>query len=339
MAYSDENTILLSWEKVPFAKGYDIFKNGILYTDSIIDSTTFADSNVDTSIENTFEIRAYDENQKTIGKSFETKLHAISQPENKDLVMKFQLGNNSYFVNGQEQTQMNTAPIIKNGRTFLVIRHITDEVGAKISWDDVEKKVTIISKNAKTIELWIGKPVALVDGIETKIDSEDKEIVPIISEGRTLLPLRFVSDNLGATDTLWNAETKEIELIWSNFNKVYPYTFLKIENKLSGVVLTDQLGYEWSEAKYETIEKPFLKVEYRLSVIESENTIQFEPLNITQFENNKSFTGTVTSNAASELSIQSTTGGNRHFQIFSKAISLAFQKKQLLQYLLMKQKR
>jgi hypothetical protein len=63
------------------------------------------------------------------------------------------------------------------------------------------------------LELWIGRNVAELNGQSTPIDS-DAEIVPIIVNGRTLLPLRFVVEAL-ALDVQWNAASKTVTIAWT----------------------------------------------------------------------------------------------------------------------------
>jgi len=123
----------------------------------------------------------------------------------------FHLENSFYTINGIEY-QMDTHPLIRQDRTFLPIRFVIDPIGAFLSWEGHERKVVIEIENKK-IELWIDKPMAKVNGIDTPIDT-DPEVMPFILQGRTMLPIRFIAENLGA-QVNWDAETKEIEIIWT----------------------------------------------------------------------------------------------------------------------------
>ena len=86
-----------------------------------------------------------------------------------------------------------TVPVIVKGRTLVPIRAIIEEMGGSISWDGTERKVTITLKNTK-IELWIDKKSALVNGATKELDVE-----PQIINSRTMIPLRFVTENLGCS--------------------------------------------------------------------------------------------------------------------------------------------
>lgn len=120
------------------------------------------------------------------------------------VVMRFYIDNNKYTVNNAEK-EMDTTPIIKGGKTFLPIKYVTENIGAQVIWDDVAKKVTITS-GKKTIVLFVNKDVAKIDGNLAMVDA-----IPFISEGRTMLPLRFVSENLGLK-VAWEPVKKEVTL-------------------------------------------------------------------------------------------------------------------------------
>ena len=82
-----------------------------------------------------------------------------------------------------------------SNRTLIPARFIVEPIGGSITFNQEEQKVTIERKE-NCIELWIGKSVAVVNGEEVKIDPSSS-LSPIIKYGRTFLPLRFVSENIG----------------------------------------------------------------------------------------------------------------------------------------------
>lgn len=97
------------------------------------------------------------------------------------------------------------APEIKNDRTMLPIRVIAEALGAKVTWNEVEQKVTI-AEDDLTIEIFIGQPFATVNGKPVQLDAP-----AYIANGRTYLPLRFVAENLGAT-VEWNAADSSVTI-------------------------------------------------------------------------------------------------------------------------------
>jgi photosystem II stability/assembly factor-like uncharacterized protein len=125
--------------------------------------------------------------------------------------IKLQIGSASFTLNG-ETKYLDSPPIIKNGRTMLPIRAVVEALGGKVGWDAAAKKVTV-TLGSNTLELWIGKNTAKVNGMSKLIDSTNSKVVPEIINGRTMLPLRFVTENLGAT-VLWNGDTQTITITY-----------------------------------------------------------------------------------------------------------------------------
>lgn len=89
------------------------------------------------------------------------------------------------------------APILKNNRILVAFRPIAEYMDATLQWDAKNKKVTIIRKGKK-VEITNGQKVGYVNGVKKNLD----ESVQII-DGRVYVPLRFVSESLGA-QVSWN---------------------------------------------------------------------------------------------------------------------------------------
>ena len=91
------------------------------------------------------------------------------------------------------------APKIENDRTMLPARFVAENLGAKVEWDGEKQLVTITGKNLKTDEnvtilITIGSATVKVNGKEIKLDSP-----AFIENDRTYTPIRFISENLGAS--------------------------------------------------------------------------------------------------------------------------------------------
>ncbi len=131
-------------------------------------------------------------------------------------VIILQIGNPYMTVNGVSQEidpGRGTKPVIKNNRTLFPIRAIVEAIGGTIEWEATERKVTI-NLGDKTVELWIGKNIAKVNNIATPIDINSK-VVPEIINSRTMLPLRFIAENLGCKVN-WEASSQTITIIYPN---------------------------------------------------------------------------------------------------------------------------
>jgi len=143
-----------------------------------------------------------------------TSSHTIEATFEKEItqtVIILQIGKSNFTVNGISNT-LDSPPVIKNSRTLLPIRAVIEALGGSVSWDATERKVTV-SLSSTTIELWIGKSTAKVNGIDTPIDSTNNKVVPEIINSRTMLPLRFVTENLGC-DVQWDGTMKTITIIY-----------------------------------------------------------------------------------------------------------------------------
>jgi len=126
-------------------------------------------------------------------------------------IIQLTIGNTTMYVDGKPAS-LEAAPIILNSRTLLPIRAVVEAAGGTIAWNASAQKVTIVRKGT-TVELWIGKNVAKLNGKSVNIDSNAK-VVPVIRNGRTLLPLRFIAEAL-ALDVQWNATTQTITITYT----------------------------------------------------------------------------------------------------------------------------
>jgi len=126
-------------------------------------------------------------------------------------VIQLKIGSRTMYVDGS-LVVLEAAPIILNSRTLLPIRAVVEATGGTIVWNASAQKVTIM-REGKTLDLWIGKNVAKLNGKSINIDS-DSRVVPIIRSGRTLLPLRFVAEAL-ALDVQWDATTQTITITYT----------------------------------------------------------------------------------------------------------------------------
>src|SRR5450759_5397212 len=126
--------------------------------------------------------------------------------------IKLWIGNASMSVNGVQQPidAQGTKPVIIAGRTLVPIRAIIEALGGSAAWDAAAQKVTVILGDS-TLSLRIGSSLAVVNGSPGPIDAANPAVVPVITNGRTMLPLRFVAESLGI-DVQYEATTKMIAL-------------------------------------------------------------------------------------------------------------------------------
>lgn len=115
----------------------------------------------------------------------------------KSKVIKLQIGSRIVNVDN-EAVIYDAAPVIRNDRTLVPIRIVTETLGGKVDWNGVTKEVTL-NIDGKEIKMTIGKTL------------EKYGVAPVIVDGRTFVPVRFVADELGAT-VAWDDATKTVTI-------------------------------------------------------------------------------------------------------------------------------
>lgn len=108
-----------------------------------------------------------------------------------------QIGSTAVLVDNQAIIN-DVAPVIRNDRTLVPIRVITEALGGQVAWNEAAKEVTL-TVNGKEIKMTIGKVL------------EKYGVAPVIIGGRTFVPVRFVADELGAVTT-WDDATKTVTI-------------------------------------------------------------------------------------------------------------------------------
>ncbi len=107
-------------------------------------------------------------------------------------------------INGEEYVS-ETAPYIENGVTMVPLRVISEALGAEVSYIS-ETKTVEIEKDGIIVLLTIGEESAEIGGESVSLQSP-----AVISGGRTMVPLRFAAESLGA-EVGWDGATKTITI-------------------------------------------------------------------------------------------------------------------------------
>lgn len=114
-------------------------------------------------------------------------------PEATDSVsVKFNVGDSAINING-EVVEVEKPYIAGVGVTLVPMRVISEAFGAQVIWDENTKSVTV-NHDGKKIVVTIDSKVATVDGVEVALE----EAPALTENGFTMIPLRFISENLGA---------------------------------------------------------------------------------------------------------------------------------------------
>jgi len=102
-------------------------------------------------------------------------------------LLELYIGDTTAYVNAAS-VKLDSPPVIQNSRTLVPVRFISEQMGAKVTWNDVKRQVTI-AQGTKTIILTINSNKVLVNGKTVTIDVPAK-----IINSRTMVPVRFVSE-------------------------------------------------------------------------------------------------------------------------------------------------
>mgnify|MGYP004495863075 FL=1 len=111
-------------------------------------------------------------------------------------------------LNGK-QIEFDVPPQTVNDRTMVPMRKIFEELGAKVEWIE-DTQMILASKDAKFVLMQIGKPAMIIK--DFKIGSEERielDSEPFITDGRTLVPVRAVSEAFNM-QVDWDGAKKEV---------------------------------------------------------------------------------------------------------------------------------
>lgn len=105
---------------------------------------------------------------------------------------------NSSFLKFPDQE-----PLVVNGTTLVPLRAVAEALGLDITWDDPTDTV-VVKKDNFFVELVIGSDKAKTPGGVKTLSQ-----CPVIINGRTMVPLRFIAEEMGLT-VLWNQEYQRV---------------------------------------------------------------------------------------------------------------------------------
>ncbi|CAC9930576.1 N-acetylmuramoyl-L-alanine amidase [Aedoeadaptatus coxii] len=113
-------------------------------------------------------------------------------------------------VNGYN-LQSRYAPYVDGNRTFVPIRELTELMGADVQWDQGTKSVRIRLRN-QDVKLKINSSVVYVNNKKMQMDKQSTprltQYVRQNGDYKTMVPLRFLSENLGF-NVQWNNAARQ----------------------------------------------------------------------------------------------------------------------------------
>lgn len=106
--------------------------------------------------------------------------------------------------------KFDVAPFIEKGRVLVPLRATMEALGAEVNWDQTARTVT--AKKGETVI------VLTIDSLLAKVNNEviTLDVPAKIKNGRTFVPLRFLSEHLDA-DVQWDNQTRTVSIIQKSF--------------------------------------------------------------------------------------------------------------------------
>lgn len=162
------------------------------------------------------------------------------------------------------QLEFDVAPVIEDGRTLVPMRAIFEALGADVDWNESSKTITA-KTDSKTLMITIGENrLGVIEKVavsqETKIDEDNTgytealiRSIPLdvpakIVDGRTLVPIRAVSEGLDA-DVAWNAEEKIVS-ITKKSPEYEKFPDVEVADEFKDIVVKDATELELNQIAY-----------------------------------------------------------------------------------------
>lgn len=200
----DEDSVELSWSAARDDRAvvrYRIYANGKEIKTFNDDDLSGTVTGLDPDTEYEFQVEAGDEagNWSCYGPTVTVRTKAAAaaeeeEDEDEPRTIVMHVGNTAATVDGDPYT-LEAPPFIvtASGRTLVPVRFVSEALGAEVQWLEEANQVRI-TYGGKVIVLTIGSTAVTVDGVPSVIDCAPQIVPP----GRTFVPLRFVSETMGA---------------------------------------------------------------------------------------------------------------------------------------------
>lgn len=118
----------------------------------------------------------------------------------------------SVTLNG-EKLSFDVEPALIGGRTMVPIRAIFEAMGAIVQWDN-DTQSAICTKGDIEVKMTIASPTIYINNQASKMDTS-----PVVINGRTLAPARFVAESFG------------YKVDWDNENYIVKITSTDVKNQ------------------------------------------------------------------------------------------------------------
>lgn len=114
-------------------------------------------------------------------------------------------------ITENEAVEFDVPPQIIDGRTMVPVRKIFEALDADVEWF-ASSQLILATRNADIVAMVIGdREITVTNALSGKVKTIELDVPPQITDGRTMVPLRAVSEALGM-DVRWDGETQTITI-------------------------------------------------------------------------------------------------------------------------------
>ena len=115
-------------------------------------------------------------------------------------------------------------PVIIDGYTLVPVREISETLGAKVNWNQTEKKVSLIKgdvgaamrKDEKMITIYSLNGETILSSRNVTLDTS-----VVIINGKTMVPVRVVAETFGV-NVQWHARSRTVRLYTPDYSVGQP---------------------------------------------------------------------------------------------------------------------
>ncbi|RYG21503.1 copper amine oxidase N-terminal domain-containing protein [bacterium] len=119
--------------------------------------------------------------------------------------MRVRSSNIKVLLDGDQVPFPDQTPIMENNSVLVPMRGVFEKMGGQLTWDRAKNTVTA-TRDGKTVVLPLESSTATVDGEKIALHQP-----AILLNGRAMVPLRFLSETLGA-QVLWKAAEQTVTI-------------------------------------------------------------------------------------------------------------------------------
>ena len=170
------------------------------------------------------------------------------------------------FLDNRELS-FDVAPMVVNERTMVPLRAIGEALEAKVEWDPLDQKITVTKGGTVNI-LFLGDSAAqkIVNG---KTEILQLDAPPFAVEGRTMVPLRYLSESFDM-DVTWDGPSQSVFIVTHPAGIGFSNPKIDFSQDAAGQLLALHSNIRYAFEQYELPQALFEEEEQILSALKSQ---------------------------------------------------------------------